>query len=78
MLKQQTKEEGVDLATLLLKFVLGNPQIDHVVVGVNSAAQLKELVDIEDSEPLSSSLYKWAIEQAIDDENIIVPTKWKS
>ena len=49
-----------------LQFVLSNPYVDRVVIGVDSLSQLKENLDF---------LHKWE-SMKCDDENIIDPRKW--
>lgn len=51
-----------------LGYVLGLDEIDHVIVGVNSAKQLEQLLQVK---PL-----KWDYDFSITDENILDPRKW--
>lgn len=66
------KTNGYDAATVALNFVLKQELIDKVVVGVNSAAQLRALVEIENSR---SSLSFPQFD--CNDENLLNPSKWK-
>ena len=61
----------VDALNLALKFVLDQNWIDKVVVGVDSAAQLKSLVEIEKS-IVSFDFPKLGC----DDPNLINPSNW--
>ncbi len=51
-----------------LGYVLGLEEVDHVIVGVNSAKQLEELLEVK---PL-----KWDYDFSIQDENILDPRRW--
>jgi len=51
-----------------LGWVLGLPEIDHVIIGVNNAEQLKQLLDVK---PL-----QWDYDFSITDENVLDPRRW--
>jgi aryl-alcohol dehydrogenase-like predicted oxidoreductase len=51
-----------------LGWVLGLKDVDHVIVGVNSAEQLKQLLEVK---PL-----QWDYDFSIQDENVLDPNKW--
>ncbi len=51
-----------------LGWVLGLPEIDRVIIGANSACQLKQLLKVS---PL-----KWDYDFSITDEKILDPRKW--
>lgn len=51
-----------------LGWVLGLKEVDHVIVGVNSVEQLKQLLDVE---PL-----QWEYNFSIQDENVLDPRRW--
>jgi aryl-alcohol dehydrogenase-like predicted oxidoreductase len=51
-----------------LGWVLGLKDIDYVIVGVNSAEQLKQLLEVK---PL-----KWDYDFSITDEKVLNPRKW--
>jgi len=51
-----------------LGWVLGLPEIDYIIVGVNSAEQLAQLLDVK---PL-----QWDYDFSITDENVLDPRRW--
>ncbi len=51
-----------------LGWVMGFDEIDKIIIGVNSAKQLEELLAVK---PL-----KWAYDFSIDDENVLNPRRW--
>lgn len=51
-----------------LGWVLGLKDVDHVIVGVNSSEQLKQLLEVK---PL-----QWDYDFSITDENVLNPRKW--
>lgn len=69
---------GVSVSTLCLSFVLGNPSIDQVVVGVDNLDNLRQNLDdaarAEDFRPLGPELEKLRE----NEEGIILPFLWKS
>ena len=65
------KESGISLLEYALNFALNIPEIDKVLVGVNSEQQLKEIVQAAKG-PNSLGAYP------IDDINLLNPSLWKS
>ena len=65
------KESGMSLLECALNFALNIPEIDKVLVGVNSERQLKEIVQAVKG---SSSLGAYPI----DDINLLNPSLWKT
>ena len=66
------KSNGNDPLSTALGFALRQPWIDNIVVGVDSAAQLKKVAKVEKSSVLQSfPNFK------CDDEALIDPSKWK-
>lgn len=51
-----------------LGYVLGLDEVDHVIVGVNSAKQLEQLLQVK--------YLNWKDRYSIQDENILDPRKW--
>ena len=62
------KSEGWEYYEAALGWVLGLKDIDHVIVGVNSAEQLQQLLDVK---PL-----QWKYDFSIQDENALNPRRW--
>jgi len=65
------KESGVSLLEYALNFALNVPEIDKVLVGINSEQQLKEIVQAVKG-PSSLGAYP------IDDVNLLNPSLWKT
>lgn len=61
-------KEGLQYYEAALGWVLGLEEIDKVIVGVNSAKQLEELLSVK---PL-----KWDYDFSITDENVLDPRRW--
>ena len=66
------QEAGETADQIALGFVLDQPWIDHVVVGVDSADQLSQLVYIESNRAAAAHSGF-----AVDDLSLIDPSKWK-
>jgi aryl-alcohol dehydrogenase-like predicted oxidoreductase len=59
-----------------LRFVDSLPEIDAVICGINTCDQLEELIC--DLNAVQSGLNSFPFEKfALDDENILNPSKWK-
>jgi aryl-alcohol dehydrogenase-like predicted oxidoreductase len=76
LLKLRGQLEGLGQTPLsgALQFVRANPYIDHFVVGVNSTAELAEVMAAYES-PLSAAM-DWA-DYAITDEMYLNPSQWE-
>lgn len=61
-------KEGLRFYQAALGYVLGLDEIDKVIIGVNSAKQLEQLLEVK---PL-----KWDYDFSITDENILDPRRW--
>jgi aryl-alcohol dehydrogenase-like predicted oxidoreductase len=76
-LRGMAGKEGLAIAALCLAFPLLNDHVDKVVIGVDTASQLKEdlglLRDVEKARPMRESLASLRI----DDEEVILPCNWK-
>jgi aryl-alcohol dehydrogenase-like predicted oxidoreductase len=64
----QCKAHGLQYYEAALGYVLGLDEIDHVIIGVNNAKQLEQVLQVK---PL-----KWDYDFSITDENILDPRKW--
>ncbi len=62
------KNEGWEYYEAALGYVLSFDEVDWVIVGVNSAKQLEQLLTVK---PL-----KWDYDFSITDENILDPRRW--
>ncbi len=68
---------GMDMAKLCLRFVLSNPQISSVLVGVDNIRQLERNLDIIRKGTLSLDLLE-VIRAVVPlfDESIVRPSRW--
>ena len=66
---------GVSIAQILLAFVLRNPMLDHVVVGVTSVAEFEELKQANEI-PLSADVLSELLNYKVDDNKILIPMNW--
>lgn len=70
-------EAGIGLVELASRYVLGITGITSLVVGVDSAEQMRENIELIDKGPLPADLHA-AVTEAVPDlpENILFPGKW--
>ena len=70
-------KHNMPVAALCLNFVVLNEFVDHVIVGVDSMQNLKELIasSVYQNDVLGMMHDLYLLRE--DDENIILPTKWK-
>ncbi len=77
-LRDLARESGIPLSVLLLNDVLMREEIDKVIIGVTSDAELKENLNaftyLEHSAALRDELDTFAIK----DEQILLPFNWKT
>lgn len=64
---------GQTAVAAALGFITGNPDIDRVVVGVDSSEQLRQIIAALQAAPLSV-----AIDVSSDDAGLINPSNWKT
>jgi len=67
-------ESNIDRVNFLLSFVLGIKNVDYIIVGVNSLAQMKDLTEKPLVQIAKNVDYK---KFAIQDEKFINPSNWK-
>ena len=70
-------EAGLSRCALALAFVKANPNISHLVFGVDNMAQLKEIVADFDRSVDSDALKSVADRFAAVDPSIFLPNNWK-
>lgn len=74
-----SKETGMPVFALCLNFALMNKDIDKVVVGVDSLQNFSEILkSLDCSAELNKSVFGRLSDFRINDENIILPFKWKA
>lgn len=69
---------GLSMSELCLRFVLTNPMVSSVLVGVDSIEQLKQNLSIIEKGPLPEDLYQQILTAVPDfEEKIIRPGLWQ-
>lgn len=68
------EQKNISPVTVCLAYLLSYPQVDRVVVGVDSCAQLRELVSAA-KQVLIDSDFDFV---ATNDEHLINPSNWDS
>ena len=76
-LNEITQNNGISIQHLCLGFALLNPEIDRVVVGVDSVAQLESNLEIEHNIDAVNQVYDQLKMFGIEDEKILLPFLWK-
>ncbi len=77
-LRQISEESGLTPAQLLLHFALSAPFIDCTLIGVNSAEQLREDLDLERSRGKFIRHQQELMEVRVEDPFLIDPRRWTS
>ncbi len=75
-LRALAERTGVPVAGLCLNFAAGNPNIDKVVVGVDSAANLREVLMAVNGPALDAAVIRELSALKEDNEQIILPFNW--
>ena len=75
-LKKMSVELEQSLASLCLNFVLYNPLIDKIIIGVDSKDNLMENMKAVLEGEISSEVYQELSNLRVDDERLILPYKW--
>ena len=75
-LKKMSVELEQPLASLCLNFVLYNPLIDKIIIGVDSKDNLMENMKAVLEGEISSEVYQELSNLRVDDERLILPYKW--
>lgn len=75
-LRDISKKQSIPLNALCLCFVLSNPLIDKVIIGIDSLTQFRNDLEAEKYLVKTKKIYQLLQELRCDDENIIVPDKW--
>jgi len=76
-LSSLSEKTGVSIASLCLNFVYLNKYIDKVIVGVDSIANIKELIAALDDILKVENVYEDLFSLKEDNERIILPFNWK-
>lgn len=77
-LRELAKERGISVEALGLNFVLLNPDINKVIIGVDGLTQLKNNVMSMDSMNDIRKIYGQLNKVRIEHENFLLPYKWTS
>jgi aryl-alcohol dehydrogenase-like predicted oxidoreductase len=68
---------GISIASLCVNFAIANEYIDKAVIGVDGMENLIEIAKISQDRFLSKDIMCDMLNMRIDDENILLPFKWK-
>jgi len=75
-LRDISKKQNIPLNALCLCFVLNNPLVDNVIIGIDSLVQFKNNLESERYLERTKEIYPLFLDLRCDNENIIVPDKW--
>ena len=76
-LNSLSARSGFSIASICINFATANKYIDKVVVGVDNLENLAEIVNVSQDQTLSGDVIFEMLNMRIDDENILLPFKWK-
>jgi len=76
-LKTLSRKINVPISSIALIFALLNPNIDKVIIGVDSKEQLEENLNGLFFSDLVKENYKFLKNLNIDDEQVLLPYNWK-
>ena len=76
ILRALSDEHDIPLEAIAINFVLLNPLIDYVIIGVNSLDDLKENIRALQYQSLVKKIFSQLAALKEDDEAVIVPTNW--
>ena len=76
LLKTYCDREQVSVAQLALNFVVANPQIDKVVVGVETAEQLRTNLDMIANWQPNEKLFSEVSTIEVQDKTLLNPANW--
>jgi len=75
-LRDLSLKHGISIQSLCLNFVLLNPHIDRVIMGVDGLRHFEEnLKSLEDFDKVRS-IYDQLQELSIDNEEVLLPNRW--
>jgi len=77
-LTELARESGLPLSSIFLNFCSINKYIDKVLIGVDNLEQLKNNIDFLSYHESVTGIYKKLLELKEDDEDIILPLRWKT
>lgn len=75
-LQEVCKENGMAVGDVALNYVISNPNIDQIVMGVETAAQLKENIQMVSNWKLNSNLFSKIEAIEIKDKSLLNPVNW--
>ncbi len=70
------KEAGVTVGEVALNYVISNPKIDKIVIGVETVKQLKENIDVVTNWKPNSDLFSKIEAIHIQDKSLLNPVNW--
>ena len=76
-LRRLAEESGISINALCLNFLLGFPEINCVLIGVDSMENLKENLNALDDYGRVEGYHDTLKKFMMEDENIILPFHWR-
>ncbi|MDD5005735.1 MAG: aldo/keto reductase [Candidatus Omnitrophica bacterium] len=76
-LRRISIDNNIPLFALCLCFVLLNPFLDKVIIGVDSVEQLRQNIDSFEYLDKTKNIYDLLESLKLDYEEVIIPNKWK-
>ncbi len=76
-LQSISSERGIPIRYLCLCFVLLNSHLDKIIIGVDSAAQLRQNMAFTDYLSKTNEIYEQLKRLEMKDEQVILPFLWK-
>jgi aryl-alcohol dehydrogenase-like predicted oxidoreductase len=75
-LQQYCKMYSVSMASLALNFVIGNKNIDHVIIGVDNASQLQQNIELTKTWKHNPELLERVNQIELVHKELLNPTNW--
>ena len=76
-LHNTASKTGIPSSAICLNYVLHDQRIDNVIIGVNNLRQLKENLSYMALAGKANSIYGELAGLAIDDEDVVLPYRWR-
>ena len=75
-LKNLCVQDNVSVGEVALNYVISNPNIDKIVIGIETAEQLKENVSLVTNWKLNNTLFSKIEDIEIKDKSLLNPVNW--
>ena len=77
IVREITKRNQSSIGQICLRFVINNPYINKVVIGIDNLSQLKENVSICQIDNLSEEIMNELLSIEVKEKNLLNPVNWK-